>query len=412
MQAEIIEPHEERGDVIALAEINQQIATARRYPRDESRARAKAISLATGTSETAEGCTYALKRDGKIITGPSVRMAEIIAQTWGNLRVQTRVKDEGDRFIVCEAAAHDLESNVAIAVEVRRRITKRDGTRYGDDMITTTANAASSIALRNAVFRIVPLAHVENVRAEAEKVAMGKAESLTAKRQETVRRLVDRFGPLGLTEARVFAAVGKTGIEGIGLEELKLITAIGVSVRDGQLDLDEAFPEVPPPGPKPAAGDPADAPKPQGKRSRKKDDAPATGTPAAPAGDARPEAAAPDAKEPKGTPSPAEPAAPATPPPTESAPANPAKPIVYDGREIKTVLELGVVCTDARNVWGSDAVKIWRERHGCDLTVSAIRAAVGGPSFANERAAIQAVVDFTLEGDVDPSAPSAPGPGF
>ena len=68
-------------------EIDVQIATAKAYPRDMARAVRQTISLALTDTETATECLYAIPRDGKMIMGPSIRLAELIAQQWGNNRV-------------------------------------------------------------------------------------------------------------------------------------------------------------------------------------------------------------------------------------------------------------------------------------------------------------------------------------
>lgn len=55
--------------------------------------------------------------------------------------------------MTAQGVFHDLERNVAITYEVRRRIVDKNGRRYKPDMIGVTANAACSIALRNAILR-------------------------------------------------------------------------------------------------------------------------------------------------------------------------------------------------------------------------------------------------------------------
>src|SRR5690348_6841125 len=61
------------------ASIDMQIATAKQYPRSITAALREATELATLDEETAKTMLYALKRGGKVIPGPSVRLAEILA---------------------------------------------------------------------------------------------------------------------------------------------------------------------------------------------------------------------------------------------------------------------------------------------------------------------------------------------
>lgn len=161
---EIIEVKQaEMLQAINRSEVDMQIATAKQYPRDLPTVLNKIETYATMDTETAEDCFYALRRQGadggtQLIEGLSVRMAEIIASAWGNLRVQTRIIGNDGRFITAQGVCHDLETNVAVSKEVKRRITNKYGKTFSDDMQVVTGNAAASIAFRNAVLAVVPKA--------------------------------------------------------------------------------------------------------------------------------------------------------------------------------------------------------------------------------------------------------------
>ena len=146
--------------VMERASIDSQVSTAKKYPRSLSMVKAKMLSFATLDQETAAGCFFTLparKAGDKPIQGPSIRMAEIALATYQNLRAGARVIADDGKVITAQGVCHDLENNVCISVEVKRRVTTREGRRYSDDMVVMTGNAACSIALRNATFRVVPL---------------------------------------------------------------------------------------------------------------------------------------------------------------------------------------------------------------------------------------------------------------
>ena len=235
----------ERVDAKAVAvlnrsEIEAQLDAAHKYRRSVTRFIAEAVTLATITQEVAESCIYSLPRDGKIIAGPSVRLAEICASSYGNLHVGARVVDETETQIVAHGVAWDLEKNLKITVETRRRITNRSGRRFSDDMITMTGNAAASIALRNAIFRVIPRAYVDSIYAKVREVAVGNARTLASKREDVVARLQK----IGVPRERIFARVGKNGIEDIGLEELEILIGLGTAIKNGDVSIDDAFPPV------------------------------------------------------------------------------------------------------------------------------------------------------------------------
>jgi hypothetical protein len=240
-------------DVTALAmlnksEIDQQVATAKAYPRSIAKFRKEAFALITLDEETAAACIYALPRgkeknpetgnwEKKIIKGPSARMGEIIAYSWGNCRTGARVISEDGDFVTAQGMFYDLERNVAISYEVKRRITDKDGKRYGADMIGVTANAACSIALRNAVLKGIPKALWKGLYTAAEKTIMGTIETLTDRRE----RMVSLFKPFGVTGDMVSAAIGVNGVSEIGLEHLVILQGMLTALQEGDSTVEQMF---------------------------------------------------------------------------------------------------------------------------------------------------------------------------
>lgn len=223
---------------IVGAEIDMQISTAKRYPRSYTKFRDRAISMACCDEEIAGSCFYTLPRGGKSITGPSIRLAEIVAACWQNIRVNTRIVSETDRFITAQATCHDMENNVAATVEVQRRITNKNGRKFNDDMIQMTGNAASSIARRNAIFAVVPYSYVREVEKRARETSIGKAETLVVKRD----KMVKHFASMGVKPEQLCRAVEKHGIEDIGLEELLTLRGIATALKDGVTTIEQSFP--------------------------------------------------------------------------------------------------------------------------------------------------------------------------
>ena len=97
---------------INRSEIDMQIATSKQYPRNIPEVLNKIATYATMDVETATDCFYVLRRGGSTIDGLSVRMAEIIAGAWGNMRVQTRIIGNDGKTITAQGVCHDLETNL------------------------------------------------------------------------------------------------------------------------------------------------------------------------------------------------------------------------------------------------------------------------------------------------------------
>lgn len=228
---------------ITSGEIDMQVSTARRYPRSIAAFKADALSMACLDVETAESCFYALKRDGKTIEGPGVRLAEIVASCWGNLRVEARVIGDDGRFVTAQGTCWDMERNVLVRTEVRRRVTGSSGKRYSDDMVGVTSNAAASIAVRNAIFKVVPTAFVRDIYEKARACAVGDERTLSDRRA----RAFGWAAKAGVGEARVLEFLGRSSVEDCGLGDLSVLQGIRTAVQEGTTTLDEAFakPEAP-----------------------------------------------------------------------------------------------------------------------------------------------------------------------
>ena len=224
-------------EAVDRASIDMQIATAKKYPRSVDKALKEALTLATLDEETAASMFYALPRSGKTIEGPSARLAEVMAYTWGNLRVDADIVAEDRTTVTAMGTCFDLEKNVAVRVRVKRRITDKKGQRYNEDMIGVTSNAAISIALRNCVFKVIPAALTRRIYGEARTASLGKGGTITQKRQNAL----EWFGKMGVTEAQVFEALGVRGMDDIGQEELITLRGLKTAIKDGETTVEQAF---------------------------------------------------------------------------------------------------------------------------------------------------------------------------
>jgi hypothetical protein len=222
------------------AAIDVQIATAKNYPRNVQRAISNSIAIVTLDSETASTCTYSLPRGGKPITGPTVHLAKILAQNWGNLRVEAKVISVDRATLTSQAIAFDLENNLAIKVEVKRSIMGKSG-RFNEDMIVVTGNAANAIALRNAILAVIPRGIVDKVYREATKTITGDLSDetkLITKRKKVLDGFANTYG---VPEREVLNAIGKAAVEHITQEDLVVLIGIGQAIKDGDTTVEMAF---------------------------------------------------------------------------------------------------------------------------------------------------------------------------
>lgn len=219
------------------AQIDVQVATSKAFPRSVQASLEEAIFTATMDYETAESCNYALPRGGKLITGPGVRLAEILLQSWGNMRAETKVIDQTSKHIISEAFAWDLQKNNAVKVTVNRSIMTKSG-RMNDDMITVTGNAANSIAFRNAVFKIIPRAITDKVYAAVMVKIIGEEGDY----QKKLKSVLDAFKKkYDKNQTEVLTLIGKSQIKDVTPKDMVLLLGLGTALKDGALTIESLF---------------------------------------------------------------------------------------------------------------------------------------------------------------------------
>ncbi|WP_270603895.1 hypothetical protein [Bacteroides ovatus] len=226
-------------DAVERANVDSQVATAKRYPRDIRRSIDNSVVMATMNQETAQSCSYALPRGGKPITGPSVHLAKIIVSNWGNMRTEAKVVQITDKQVISRGTCWDLETNVASAFEVRRSIIGKNGQRFSDDMITVTGNAANSIAYRNAVFAVIPKAITDRVYYAAQKFITGDlsdSDKLLKVRTGVLNNFKNNYG---ITEEEVVKMCGKQTVNQIGADEISMLMGTIQALKDGDTTVDE-----------------------------------------------------------------------------------------------------------------------------------------------------------------------------
>ena len=259
VDAEVIEPGEfalaavnpDVAATIARVEIDTQIATAHQYPRSMAEFKRRAMEMVTLDEETAQSCIFRRpvgkkknEKTGKweveYAEGKSIRMAEIVGASYGNLRVGAMLVEQTPRYVKARGMAHDLESNFAASSEVVESTVDRNGQPYSERMRMVVAKATLAKARRDATFQVVPGALCKSLEEAARTTAIGTTATL-GKRRSLV---LDWINKVGVDKERVFAALGVGGIEDIGLAELETLTGIRTAIKEKETTLDDAFPPL------------------------------------------------------------------------------------------------------------------------------------------------------------------------
>ena len=220
--------------------IEMQVATAKRYPRSVKRFLEHAEQLACIDEEVAGTCYYSLPRAEKSIEGPSIRLAELAAHCWTNLRAISQMGEITDQHVTARAVVWDMETNVAVGVETRRRITDKNGNRYNDDMINMTISAAGAIVFRNGVFRIIPRTYIDQLWMKAKRIAAGEAKGF----EDRLKKLLVWFSKIQVTPEMLAALLGHTSPEQFTLEDLGTLRGVITALSEGHITKKQLFQEI------------------------------------------------------------------------------------------------------------------------------------------------------------------------
>ena len=220
------------------SELEGEIEAARRFPRDLEAFTGRIVELVTRSPEIAAEMRYVIPRDGKLIEGGTIRFAEAILSVRGNARVASRITEETHDHVTAQGIFHDLETNVTISKESTRRIVDKRGRRYGPDMITMTANAAASIAMRNAILAGIPRAEWEPALEAAKRAASASDKPLPELRQSAIKA----FAPYAVTESRILKMLGRQALEQVTADDIVKLRGVFSAIKEGETTAGEVFP--------------------------------------------------------------------------------------------------------------------------------------------------------------------------
>lgn len=242
-QLSVMSTQQEGALSTIAAEINQQVATARRFPRPRDvELQNKIMDRSTLTEDTANECMYSLPRGNKPIEGPSARFAEIVQQVWGNNRVSGEIShiDRENGRIFAEGIYLDLETNSATRIVISRRIASKDKNTgkdrlFSEDMIQVTDTAVLSIATRNAILKGVPKAVWRAGYEAVRKVVMGDLKTLSQRRAAAITE----FQRFGITAGQLFGILEVKDVNDITLDHLLTLRGTLAALKNGETTVEE-----------------------------------------------------------------------------------------------------------------------------------------------------------------------------
>lgn len=228
-------------EAIERAEIDVAISTAKKYPRDIADSIKMCKELALRNPAIAKTCNYAVPRGGKMLVGPSVHFARIVAYAWGNQTALARVIgcDHNDAHL--QGVFHDLQTNSRIGIEmdwpVQAPKAPNDTPQRWKDQMALAKRAGAAVALRTAIFNCIPMALFMDIAETAKLLAVGQGRSFLESRDEAVKQLK----ALGITQDQLYRYLSIGGLESITTDNLIHLHALLQAISDGTLSVIDVF---------------------------------------------------------------------------------------------------------------------------------------------------------------------------
>lgn len=223
----------------AIAEVQAAMMIARANPRDERGAIDKILN-ACQRHTLAEVAVYSYSRGGSEITGPSIRLAEALAQYWGNVQFGIREVEQRNGESVVQAFAWDVETNVRREMTFsvpHTRHTRKGSYKLEDprDIYELVANNGAR-RLRACILAIIPGDIIDAAVAQCDATLRAKADTSP----EALQKMVQAFAEFGVVQQQLEARIQRR-LDTIQPAQVVALKKIYASLRDGMSSAAEWF---------------------------------------------------------------------------------------------------------------------------------------------------------------------------
>lgn len=224
----------------AIAEAQGKLVIAKRFPRDEVSAYAKAMEACQRPS-MAEKAFYSFPRGNQTVEGPTIRFAEELARCWGNIDYGIKELSQDDGKSEMQAYAWDLETN-AQSVQNFTNLHQREVGKKMQvltslrDIYENNANMATR-RLRSRILAILPSWFVEDCISECKKTLAGQNDTPLIDR---VKKMVIQFAKLGVTQEQIEKRL-KRKVDSMNAEDFVEYIGIYNAIKQGESKISEWF---------------------------------------------------------------------------------------------------------------------------------------------------------------------------
>lgn len=223
----------------AVAEVQASYVIAKKFPRNQHESY-MAIMASCKRPFLAEQAMYAYPRGNSLVTGPSIRLAECMAQSWGNLDCGIREISQSNGVSVAEAYAIDLQTNTRVTKIFHVphvRDTKKGRVKLTDarDIYEIVANQGSR-RVRACILAILPGDVIEAAVEQCKKTLASSDIPIS----DQIKKMVLAFDELGVKVEHLEKRLGHNLSATIS-QEIVTLKSIYKSLRDGMANREDFF---------------------------------------------------------------------------------------------------------------------------------------------------------------------------
>ena len=224
-----------------MQEVQGQIIMAKKFPRDYV-ASCNRIMQACQRKGLAEKAMYEYPRGGQKVVGPSIRLAEALAQNWGNMSfgIVELEQKAGESQVM--AYAWDLETNTRqekIFSVPHIRSTKKGNTPLTDprDIYEMVANQGAR-RLRACILGIIPGDVIEDAMEQCNQTLIGKADKPLIDLVKDMAAIFKKEFSVPLEAIEKYIGCKSTAFS---MNDLVRLKRVYTSLKDGMVKREEVF---------------------------------------------------------------------------------------------------------------------------------------------------------------------------
>ena len=227
------------GTAAIIQEIQGAMVLAKKFPRNIDEINL-ALVKACHRRSLADAAVYSFPRGGTQVKGPSVNLARVAAQAYGNIRWGLDIIRSDDEEVLIRGWAWDIETNTKVTADDRFKkliFRKANGGQWivpDERDLRELTNRRGAILVRNCLLQVMPKDLIEDAMEQCYKTIKGNIKDVGKSKKECIKL----FDQLGVTVRQLQDHVKHSTWTKDDLVELKQIYN---SIKDGQAKIEDIF---------------------------------------------------------------------------------------------------------------------------------------------------------------------------